>query len=629
MARTEEGDCRGSMAAVLGHKFLGGASTAKTKKISLVAFDTEFETDGGKFICGAFYGELKDHHGRKQVISEYCSTLQEFQDTFRRLERQMGTKNRFTLIGYNSAVDIPYLGDIVDTNSRLDSGSRFITAQTKNGTKIIDCTNHVTGSLQSWMARLKMKETHGIGKRTGYLDSDEGKRSQVLDDARATWILACWIRDFYHSKGITLPITQSSAALKIFQKHYFTGAWYRFPGEQWKSDFERESYYGGRCEVFRRGLQEVQSFDVHSMYVSIMRDDLIPNPTVCKYLDSRQAMEQFKAGEFLTLDVTVRVPYRRVGLLPYREPETGKLLFPTGRWRATYSSVELQAAVEFGATIVEIHRALWYPESDYYFHDYAQMTLDGRAECKLSGDAAREQMYKLLGNGLYGKFGQRNAEGGNYVKLEEYDGDIEGKTIFWQDDGSAWVEVPKADQIDALHTFPVIPATIAAYARVKLLRALVANEDAVVYCDTDSIKTNGEVRGIEIGPEPGEFGFEYACEEEFYSPKCYGDHRKGVPKAGKEVARLYDDNGVWVGDAPGETWYIPVWTKYKTAIRSGKPQNVVKLRTKYLSLIDSKRAWDGDESMPIVVNGGLPTFSRTVEAEAPEALLHRTFIAAL
>ena len=35
-----------------------------------------------------------------------------------------------------------------------------------------------------------------------------------------------------------------------------------------------------------------------------------------------------------------------------------------------------------GREIVKVYRALWYPESDRYFHDYAQMTIDGRKQAK-------------------------------------------------------------------------------------------------------------------------------------------------------------------------------------------------------------------------------------------------------
>lgn len=588
-------------------RFTPTKRTAKPRNIHLLAFDTEFDTSDGAFICGAYYGEWRDHHGRLIRVSEYCDNLEEFTAAFERIENSLGKKNRVTLVGFNTAVDLEYLKEFVDTSTVLEVGSKFIAARTKGGTKIIDCSNHVLGSLQSWIDRLNMAENQGIIKREGYLDSEEGKRAQVLDDAKATWVLACWIRDLYAEKwGITLPLTKFSAALKIFKKHYFNHAWFRNHSEQWKNDYERESYYGGRVEIFMKGSYNVHSYDVNGMYVSIMRDNLIPNPTVSKWLrDPAKIRDLYDSGEFLTMDVTVSVPRRKVGLLPYRDTENKKLIFPCGTWRGKYNAIELRTACEFGATIEEIHSALWYPESRPYFRDYAQMTLDGRAECKKNGDNATEQFYKYLGNGLYGKFAQRNAIGGEYIKIDDFKGDLEGMTVLWKDDDDiGYVAVPKSHYEDSMHTFPVVSATITAYARSLILRALIANEDTVVYCDTDSIKVLRPAVGISIGSLPGQFGFEYEREETFLGCKCYGEKRKGVPKTALRVCPLYDAAGLWVGGDAGtaEYWIYDKWIKRRTAILHNKVQNTVVKSVKHLKHIDTKRNWNGDTSMPLFID---------------------------
>ena len=76
--------------------------------------------------------------------------------------------------------------------------------------------------------------------------------------------------------------------------------------------------------------------------------------------------------EFLTVDCQVTIPKSRIGLLPYRDLEREKLIFPYGTWRGVFNSVELREAIKWGANIDKIYRALWYPESKNYFHDYAQ-----------------------------------------------------------------------------------------------------------------------------------------------------------------------------------------------------------------------------------------------------------------
>ena len=471
---------------------------------NFIAFDTETRSDGS-FICGAFYGQISMNKGRGHAnkpleISEYCDSENSFRETFLEIESTIKKNKRsFILIGFNSAYDIIYLGDIVESKTRLDAGSRFIQAKTVNGTKIYDISNHVIGTLEEWINKLNMPVT----KRAGYLDSEQGKKEQVLDDAKATYLLTKWVENnLINTFGIDLTPTKFGAALKIFQSRYFHDKWIRTKEEQWKNDFERESYYGGRCEVFKRGEYTVNSYDVNSMYVAIMRDELIPNPTISKYLKEEDVIRGMINSEFLTVDCQVTTPKSRIGLLPYRDLEREKLIFPYGTWRGVFNSVELREAIKWGANIDKIYRALWYPESKNYFRDYAQMTIDGRRTAKAQNDKATEQLYKYYGNGLYGKFGQRNKKGGEYVRLSQFKGELIGKRII-EGAGDYWVEMPTTGYEDSWHTFPVISATITAYARAKMLNALCHNQEGVVYCDTDSLKTVNEVRGIPIGDKPG------------------------------------------------------------------------------------------------------------------------------
>ena len=557
-----------------------------------VAFDTETRDDGS-FICGAYYGVIPG--GRKDiVISEYCNDLKSFQETFLRIEQRVKARKRtFTLIGFNTDYDLTYLGDIVNSMSRLDAGSRFIQAQTVNGTKILDISNHVIGSLEDWIQRLQMQEKYGIHKRENYLDSEEGKKAQVLDDAKATYYLTKWVESNLLKKfGIGLTPTKFGAALKIFQSRYFKGKWLRSASEQWKNDFERQSYYGGRSEVFRRGKYKVNSYDVNSMYVAIMRDELIPNPTISKYLKDEDIIRGMIESEFLTVDCRVRVPKTRIGLLPYHSPDMGKLIFPWGEWRGVYNSVELREAMKWGAEIVKVYRALWYPESDRYFREYAQMTLDGRKRAKARDDFAEELLYKYYGNGLYGKFGQRNTIGGQYIRLSQFTGDTKGLRIH-PGAGDDWVEIPVTGYEDSWHTFPIICATITAYARAKMLNALCHNAENVVYCDTDSLKCIGSPVGISVSDEPGDWGLEDDEEEvEFYRPKRYGDKRKGIPKN----ARLISKTDV------SETYEFERPVKFRTAIRQHCEQNVWRREKKTLSLVDDKREWlDDGSSYPLYV----------------------------
>lgn len=577
----------------IGFRFLPPKSKVTPRRKIFVAFDTE--TDNERFVCGAYYGIATTRRGIPLEISEYCDTQEDFQHCLVEIET-LFAKNRqaVTFVGFNTSYDLAYLQPVIDSSERLDAGSKFVMTKTKNGNNVYDVGNHVIGTLESWIERLNLHEELGIHKREGYLDSLEGKRAQVLDDACATYHLSEWVQNNLITKfGVPFKPTKFGAALEIFRRNYFTGAWYRTNREKWKHDYEREGYYGGRCEIFRRGEQTVQSYDVNSMYVAIMRDEKVPNPSKTVYTkDAAEIEDLIESGEHLMVRGRVTVPKCIVGSLPYRQKETGKLIFPWGTWEGVYHSHELRTAFEYGAELSDIKNALYYPETDYYFRDFATMTLEGRKQAKLEGDNATEQLYKYYGNGLYGKFGQRNGGGKRYIRLEEYSEDVVGLTIIEDAFGEPWVQEDESKGIDALHSFPVVSATVTALARAKLLKPLMMNEEVIVYCDTDSVKLCGYPDGIPISKEPGDWDYEYEATQVFYGPKMYADKRKGVPR---KAIQVFKDGNV-------EIYEFERPVTFKESLRRKVPQNTWETRRKVVTCIDTKRAWnDDDTSYPLKI----------------------------
>jgi hypothetical protein len=125
-----------------------------------------------------------------------------------------------------------------------------------------------------------------------------------------------------------------------------------------------------------------------------------------------------------------------------------------------------------------------------------------------------------------------------------------------------------------------------------MLNALCHNAETVVYCDTDSLKCVGNAVGITVSDNPGDWGYEYEAEQEFYRPKRYGDKRKGIPKNARLIAKT-DDEEVYEFERP---------TKFRTAIRQHCEQNVWRREEKTLSLLDDKREWlDDGSSYPLYV----------------------------
>jgi len=571
--------------------------------------------------------------GKKEdiTIEEYYETEEELQQAILAIEEKYTTKyhvkhyHRLKLVGFNTAYDLPYIMNITDTARRFDAGSRFITTRTKKGTKIVDASAVFPGTLEDAIRIFVFEEKYGLHKRSGYLDTTEGKRAQVLDDAKATFYLAEYLQAFFAERfNIPYPNTIAGAALRAFERNFMPKdvILQRRPNEQWKNDFERKAFRGGRVEVFQRGEFCVQSYDVNSMYPSIMKTIQIPNVSKTKYLGkdkSDEIIQRIQAGDTLCVECTVHVHEDEyIGPLPY-STEEGKLIFPVGVFSGVWTSVELKNAIDYGrTTILSVERALYYPEVFPMFEEYATTMMEERAKARERGDEPVAFMYKLMGNSLFGKFGERHKKAYRYVKEEDYDGDYKNVSLIPRVDGFAefsdeesakapmWVVIEEPEGGDARHTFPIIPALITAHARVKLYHALKANAERVVYCDTDSIKVRGGVNGIPIGKEPGKWDFEYEAVETFYAPKFYGEKGyddegrikmkvKGVPKRARIIS---EDN-----ESIQFEWEAPL--KYRESIIRGAPhQNVWLNREKSVSKNDNKREWYGAISKPITLGEG-------------------------
>lgn len=583
-------------------------SAKKPKTKDFLGFDSETESNGD-FICAGLFGKGKKYTGEKSkvksqtedTIEEYFESEKELEDYINALAEQ---RYNFTIVSHNTEYDLKYLRNIVDTNSLLYSGSHFIGGELKNGFELMDTTNYFKMPLKKLIDVFDLKNKYGITKREGYLNSIEGKKEQVLDDAKAVFYLAKEIQDFFiNNFNVSLRKTAPATTLAVFQSNYFFDKFLRSDKAKWKNNFERQGYYGGRCEIFRRGIRKVKSFDVNGMYVDIMESKKFPDPTYAHWnRDPEKIEEEYHKGSFMMLDITINIPDDvYIGLLPYRDLKRGKTIYPVGTWRGVYPSIELQNAEQYGLEIISFNCGLKYPRVEPFFSNYAKMTQEGRIKAKTENNEALNQLYKLMGNSLYGKFGQQNKDGPKYIKLDEYEGEIEGKLVKPDGNGVLWVIIPDNNPVDALHTFPVLPAFVTAYARIKLLNAMMANQENIVYCDTDSIKIDSNIRknviGIPVSKNPGEWGFEYEEEQEFYAPKVYGTainrKRKGIP-ARAELIEKTETTEQYRFERP---------IKFKESIRRNLTQNEWVTQCKIIELKDDKREWVTEtESRPIYVN---------------------------
>lgn len=383
-------------------------------------------------------------------------------------------------------------------------GSRVISASIRNSRlQFRDTLNHWKISVEEMGKRiglLKLKVLRG-----NFNDLKYCRR-----DCEITYRFLMKMKTHYDSIGCELKRTIGSSALKFYYDHY--GDRPKKPMNEKQLEFCLKGYYGGRTEIFfnKPITGNIRYFDINSLYPYAMLNRF---PT----LDSGR----FKRTSNFKLegmsDVTVRAPKIDIPYLPYRDPKSGRLLFPCGIFRGVYTHFEIREAKRLGYHVHKVHRSLEFSGTCYPFKDFVKDLYAKRMIAKQNKDALLTDTYKLLMNNLYGKFGQGNEYQKlfPYVESEMKNGDtVYGNMVLRNEVG----EYP-------LHTNGVWSAYTTAYGRHDLYGAFKTVVDAsglLIAGDTDSIifESNKPIftESENLGGLKSEGEFDYA---HFKLPKLY------------------------------------------------------------------------------------------------------------
>ena len=267
----------------------------------------------------------------------------------------------------------------------------------------------------------------------------------------------------------------------------------------------RDAYFGGRVNCTKMlyhctGTEKIFFMDVSSMYPTVQCQ--YPFPIGLPQILTRHSHEDTNflpvTELFGLMKCKVQTPSTLYhGVLPVRDVETGKITFPLGEFIGTWTSAELQLAVEMGYQITAIYCQHHFPQSSTtLFKSYIDTFYAIKAQASTAGNKGLAEVAKLLINSPTGKWGfnmskqhstkliKNTAQFYHYLLGEYTRASI---NIINQD--VALVTVPDHDQFAEFKGANVyIAAFITAYARVKLYReALVPCGERVLYFDTDSV----------------------------------------------------------------------------------------------------------------------------------------------
>jgi hypothetical protein len=273
-------------------------------------------------------------------------------------------------------------------------------------------------------------------------------------------------------------------------------------------EWVRRAYYGGRTELFKTYGEGLHYYDINSSYVAAMRETMpAGNREVTDHLDWRRH-EHFVGF----VECTVRIPEDcYLPPLPHRDEETGKLIFPVGMFTGVWDCEELKLLEHpsVRGEIVHVQKVVWF-KRQHLFVDMVDKLYGLRDKNRADYDEGLSALAKLLGNGLYGKFGMKQDRTTVVFAKEVADektmcflcGKTKKETEFVcrECDGSTpangdptasvWYQ---KKHVDAPYIIPQIAAHITTLARVRLWRFMRMALDAggkLFYSDTDSIITD-------------------------------------------------------------------------------------------------------------------------------------------
>ena len=304
----------------------------------------------------------------------------------------------------------------------------------------------------------------------------------------------------------------------IFDKYDFNES-FTLPYDQ---VCELQNWYSGGLTTYPKHYQykiteeiDGRVYDVNSMYPSVMVDNPYPigepfygdfppsdayNIKMVKIFIKKAEIKDYRYPPLMR-------PWKSISI---KYPPKTRFVYKTENAIAYYFQDELDSLQRFYDIEYTVEKTIWF-KSEYYFKDYIVKHYEMRKKYKELKDP-RQQMFKLLLNNAYGKFGEKpdkttvvysdkQVEKGDLI-LQIKNNNLIVDTV--RNDNSClehlnsyicYYEIPKARSVNV-----AIAASVTKNARMKLYDAIFNNLDNFLYCDTDSLFIKGEPKGIEIDP---------------------------------------------------------------------------------------------------------------------------------
>jgi len=577
-------------------------SKKKLTKYDFIGFDVETYGDDNLFYMGGLF-YLTD--SGKEVYKAFYDREEmiEFLLTFKFQGKYIVATN----LGFDLSVlffNTKYWNDL----NILERGSNIIYAEykfknsdKKGKIKFIDTMNYVPFSVEK-LGKIINIEKQEKPSFLGEIPKTKEEKAYLefynSYDCKISCKFMYFLQDGFFNAGGNLKITIASTSFDIWRRNFQPDMLVKeefILNDHEVKNFIFKGYYGGRTEVFKKGLfKDVFYYDINSLYPSVMRL-AFPLPQSIRKVDSCSV--SYIQNYMGVTECTVFCPKMNKPFLPFRNEKSKKLLFPCGRFTGTWNNCELQKAVTLGYKIEKIHKQVIYTKNFFPFKEFVEYFYQKRLDYKKE-NSPMEFVCKIILNSLYGKFGQKRIKKSRIIDMNLFTGDYDalikeiGEDFLIKDNK---ILVNKEEEFNGKNVYPILSSYVTSYARILMYNYL--KHEEVLYTDTDScicsapIFSHSKVLG-EMKLE-GEFKLVHIIKPKFYytyDGEEYDVKIKGLSKADKkDFEKILN----------GETVNKMKFSKMKESIRRGFAINKKMIVPKIMGLTDDKRIWLDNESEPL------------------------------